>query len=111
MYSRKSKKGKSSDIAISTLDELLEKIGQKPDDFYKKIGEALTPQERMYIIQRLENKSCMSCVNGSCRVPYHEKVRFDVIDRPAGFQCLGWMNHAIVGKSKVLQINDVRRLQ
>lgn len=104
-------KEKIDNLEVSTLDELLNKIGQVPSSFYTKIGEALTPEERMFILKNLENRSCLSCTNGSCTIESSDKVGNDSLGRPAGFQCLGWMNPEIIGRSKVLQIKDVRLLR
>lgn len=96
---------------ISPLDKLLQKILRKPSDFYTKVCEELTPKERIFILQNLINKSCLSCSNGSCRVPYAEKLGVDESGKPQGSQCIGWWNEELIGKSKVLRRMDINKLK
>lgn len=101
----------ANNIKIAKLDDLISKIMNVPADFYCKIEESLSPEERMFIISRLTNKSCMNCTNGSCNIELSEKVGLDEFGKPQGSDCLGWNNHELVGRSKVLKISDTTKLK
>lgn len=98
-------------INFANLGDLLNKILDNPSDFYYKISDELTPEERLFIIANLKNKSCGTCTNGCCRVESYEKIGLDEFGRPQGSECIGWRNDIIVGKSKVLKINDIYKLK
>lgn len=100
----------ASNITITPLDEILEKIIECPTEFYVKISEQLTPEERTLIIQSLENKSCRSCTNGSCKVPHIEKLGVDELGNPEGSQCIGWINNELIGRSKVFKKTNIHKL-
>ena len=95
----------------TSLDIILNKILNRPDNFYKKVADCLTTEERLFIKDNLENKCCLNCTNASCRVPYEEKIGYDENGNPEGYLCSGWNNDVLVGKSKVLRINDVKKLK
>ena len=101
----------ANDINVTKLDYIIEKIVDKPTRFYERICEELTVQERMFILKKLENKSCLTCTSGTCRIESSEKVGYDVFGKPEGSQCLGWYNPELIGKSKVLKINDINQLK
>lgn len=96
-----------NNIAITPIEDIIEKILKHPDSFYEKICEELAPEERLFIIQNLENKSCMNCTNSTCRVPYAEKTGVDESDKPQGSQCIGWSNEVLIGKCKVFKKNNL----
>lgn len=98
-------------ITTTPLDDIIDKILRSPSDFYKRISEELTPEERIFIIQNLENKSCINCTNESCRVPYKEKTGLDESGKPQGSSCISWNNDVLIGKCKVLRINDTNILK
>lgn len=85
----------SSDGFIPTdLETILNNILDNPELFYEKICENLTFEERQFIDNLIENKSCNTCSNGCCRVENYEKP----VDN-----CIGWENNRLVGKYKVLK--------
>ena len=88
-----------------------EKVLEKPEEFYKKISEALIPEERLFILKSLKNKCCENCTNGSCNVKYEEKVGLDKFGRPQCENCTGWINHEIIGNSKVLRLTNINELK
>ena len=51
-----------------------DQVQKNIEEFYKKISEVLTPEERLFILKSLKNKCCENCTNGSCNVEYHEKL-------------------------------------
>ena len=77
------------------LSSIIDDIIEKPDVFYRMVGEQLTPEERQYIKSLLQ-KSCYTCSNGCCRV--------EQLDKPI-YDCIGWENNRIVGQYKVLKLN------
>ena len=94
---------KNNELRNSQLDFLT-------NDFYKNIAYDLTHEERLYIKSILENKSCLSCNNASCRIPYYEKIGYDESNKPEGHSYIGWKNDKLVGKSIVLQLRDIRKM-
>ncbi len=101
----------ANNISITKLDNLLNRILENPTEFYKRICDELTAEERVFILRHLENKSCMNCTNGSCRVEYNEKVGVDEFGKPQGSECVGWFNAEIIGRSKVLRKTDINKLR
>lgn len=95
----------------SNLDEEAKDFLMKDRDFFIKISEQLSPEERMIILSNLENKSCLNCTNGCCRVPYTEKIGVDKFGRPEGSQCAGWLNEELIGRSKVLRRSNIHDLK
>ena len=79
-------------------------------DFYTNICYMLSPEERNFIREHLVNKSCINCTNGCCRVESYEKVGYDSFGNPMGSDCFGWDNSKLIGKSKVLKINDIKKM-
>ena len=79
----------------TNLKSIIDDIIEKPDEFYKMVGEKLTPEERLYI-RSLLPKSCDTCSNGYCRV--------EQVDKPI-YDCIGWENNRIIGQYKVLELN------
>lgn len=77
------------------LSFIIDSIIEKPDFFYKMVGEQLKPEEREYIKSLLE-KNCYTCANGCCRI--------EQVDKPV-YNCIGWENDRIVGEYKVLKLN------
>lgn len=100
-------KANVNDIQLAPLDVLIDRILDKPSEFYQKISESLTPEERVFILKNLKNKSCENCANMSCNVEHHEKIGLDESGRPQGENCVGWINHEIIGKSKVLKLTNI----
>lgn len=101
----------ANNISITKLDNLLNRIVANPNDFYKIICDELTAEERVFILKQLENKCCMNCTNGSCRVEYDEKVGVDEFGKPRGSECVGWFNAELIGRSKVLRKTDINKLR
>ena len=101
---------KEKEFITPTL-EVIKKIIDKPDTFYEKVCFALTPEEKFDILYNLENKTCLNCTNGMCRVSYQDKNSYDEKGLPAGNDCLDWINPLYIGKSKILQIKDIKKLK
>lgn len=95
----------------SKLDALIEKVIDNPTEFYSKICDELTADERIFIIKHLQNKDCTSCTNGSCRIESYEKYGLDENGYPQGYNCIGWYNSELIGKSKVLQKLNIYELK
>lgn len=74
---------------------IIDKVLEKPAEFYKKVGECLTPEERKYI-RSLVHADCDTCNNACCRV--------EQVDKPID-DCIGWENNRIIGQYKVLSLN------
>jgi len=104
-------KAKANNINITTLNNLINKIIDNQSEFYKKVCEEITEEERLFILKELENKSCMNCANQSCRVEYSEKVGTDELDNPKGSKCFGWFNSELIGRCKVLGKTDIKQLK
>lgn len=96
---------------ITPTLEVIKKVIDNPDSFYEKVCFALTPEEKFDILYNLENKTCLNCTNGMCRVSYQDKNSYDEKGLPAGNDCLDWMNPLYIGKSKILQIKDIKKLK
>ena len=101
----------NNDINAIGLDKLLDKTLENPNEFYKRICDELTTEERIFILKQLENKCCMNCANGSCRVEYNEKVGTDEFGKLQGSECAGWFNSELIGRSKVLRKTDINQLK
>ena len=103
--------GEASNIPITKLDNILNRIIENSKEFYENICWELTPDERVFILKCLENKSCMNCTNGSCRVEYDEKVGVNEYGKPQGSDCTGWFNAELIGRSKVLGKTNINNLR
>ena len=103
--------GEASNISITKLDIILNRIIENSKEFYENVCWELTPEERVFILKCLENKSCMNCTNGSCRVEYDEKVGVNEYGKPQGSDCTGWFNAELIGRSKVLRRTDINKLR
>lgn len=77
------------------LTSIIDDIIEKPDAFYRMVGEQITPEERQYI-KSLLPKNCDTCSNGCCRVEQVDKSIYD---------CIGWENNEVIGQYKVLKLN------
>lgn len=98
------------DINFSNLEDLIIKVLDKPREFYEKICNELTTEERLYIINKLKNKDCTTCINGSCNVETYEKDGLNEYGKAQGYNCVGWYNDYLIGKSKVLKKDDINKL-
>lgn len=78
----------------SKLDDIIEKIIENPREFYVKLANNLSIEEREYLKLLIENKSCMNCSNGTCTVTTNEKL--------GSGACIAWDNKELIGKQKVL---------
>ena len=81
-----------------------------PQKFYIDIYNNLTPEEKLFIIENLENKTCLNCTNGNCKIDSWDKLKLDEYNKPQGQKCVSWQNDLLVGKSKVLKIKDINKL-
>lgn len=77
------------------LSSIIDNVIEKPDIFYRMVGEQLTQEERNYI-KSLIQKSCDNCSNIDCRV--------EQVDKPI-YKCIDWKNDRIIGEYKVLKLN------
>ena len=100
----------ANNVVITELDDILSKLIDNPTDFYEKVCERLTAEERMFILRTLENKSCLTCLNGSCRVETCDKIGLDEFGKPEGHSCAGWYNAKLIGKAKVLRKININTL-
>ena len=101
----------ANNVVVSDLENILCKIIENPGDFYEKVCDRLTAEERIFILKNLENKSCISCRNGSCRVETCDKIGFDEEGKPEGHSCSGWYNAELIGRAKVLRKTDIYKLK
>lgn len=88
---------KQKEIPNTSLEEIINKVIDNPRDFYIKICNELTIEEREYLKSLIECKTCSNCSNMSCRVETCEKSSSDA--------CIGWDNNELIGKQKVLHKN------
>lgn len=77
-----------------TIDQIIEKVLDNPKDFFIKISNSLSIEEREYLKLLIKNKSCNNCSNESCRVESIEKTCDDA--------CVSWENKELIGRQKVL---------
>lgn len=96
---------------ISSTENAIRRVLGNTNDFYEKICYALSVDERFEILYNLENKTCLNCTNGMCTVSYQDKNKVDEKGNPMGNDCVDWMNPIYVGKSKILQIKDIKKLK
>lgn len=101
----------SNNIQISKLSDLIDKIIDKPSEFYQKIANKLSIEEKEFIKSHLINKKCLNCTNGCCKVETSEKIGLDEFGHPVGSSCIAWENSELVGRSKVLKIRDINNLK
>ncbi len=87
------------------LETLKDKINNCPKDFYAKIINVLTSQEREYLRELIDNKSCSNCSNQSCRIEQYEKIGLDEFGNPQGSNCLSWNNDELIVKQLILKQN------
>ena len=90
---------------------LISKFNARTSDYYCKIEQMLSPEERMSIIKLLTNKDCTNCTNGICSVESYEKIGLDEFGKPQGHDCIGWYNSELIGRSRVLKLSDTLKLK
>ncbi len=90
-----------------SLESIIDKIVERPDEFYTKLAYELSVEERETLKRLIENRSCYNCTNESCRIEHYEKIGLDELGRPNGSNCLGWNNSELVGRQKI-KTNDVK---
>ncbi len=98
----------NSDVEItitSTLEDLIDKVLQNPKEFYIKLADSLSVNEREYLKTLIKNKYCGNCLNGSCRVQNNEKIGLDEFGNIQGSECYGWNNYELIGRERVLSKN------
>lgn len=78
-------------VSFKSLEKILNKIIANPELFYYKIAQELSLEEYNYIKSKINNKSCINCINECLE------------DELKG--CFRWNNPILVGKSKVLRKN------
>lgn len=85
------------------LERLIEQIIENPNEFYVELANRLSPEEREYLKQLIENRCCRNCINSSCKIEQCEKVGLDEFGKPQGSSCLGWNNPELIGKQFILK--------
>ncbi len=95
---RLEKQSTLEDTSIN-LNNIIERFEEDPQEFYKKIANALLPHEREFIISQIQNKGCFNCTNGTCSVETYEKTS------GAGANCIAWDNKKIIGQQLLLKKN------
>lgn len=100
----------SNKISVSDINKLIDKILQNPKEFYEKICELLTFEERNFIIKMLKDKSCQNCQNVSCKVKNSDKISLDENNQPLSFNCLDWYNAEQIGRSKLSRKRYIYKL-
>lgn len=75
------------------LGTIIDKIINNPQEFYEKIANSLSPQEREHFKNLILNKNCFNCTNGCCSVGTYEKSKEQ--------SCAGWDNKELIGRQLV----------
>ena len=88
---------RKKEITSTSIEEIINKIIDNPSEFYVKIYNELTIDEREYLKSLIECKTCGNCSNMSCRIETYEKIGSNA--------CVAWENHELVGRQKVLNKN------
>lgn len=88
---------RKKEITSTSLENIINRIIDNPREFYIKVYNELTIEEREYLKSLIEDKTCRNCSNMSCRVETHEKLSSN--------GCIAWENGELVGKRKVLNKN------
>lgn len=101
----------ANNIEITPIDVLLNRVLDNKKDFFEKICNELTPEERNFILKELTNTSCMTCENTACNKDYFEKIKLDEEYKEKRIECSKWFNSEIIGRSKVLRKTDVNKLR
>jgi len=101
----------ANNIEITPIDVLLNRVLDNKKDFFEKICNELTPEERNFILKKLTNTSCMTCENTTCKKEYFEKIKLDEEYKEKGIECSDWFNSEIIGRSKVLRKTDINKLR
>lgn len=81
---------------MSNLDRILETINRSPIEFYKKVGDSLSLEEKELLIALIKNRNCMNCMNENCKVQQDEKSNDNI--------CPHWDNKELIGKQKILTV-------
>lgn len=76
------------------MNEILE----NPREFFIKVVDILSIEEREYIKSLIENKNCSNCSNATCRVENSDKLCNDA--------CVAWDNKELIGRSRILSKNE-----
>lgn len=85
---------RKNEIPNSSLEEIIDKVIENTREFYTKISDELSIEEREYLKSIIQNKTCGNCSNMSCRVETHEKISSNA--------CIAWENRELIGKQKIL---------
>ena len=72
-------------------------------DFYIELAYQLTPKEREELKHLIQNKGCINCTNGTCRVENDEKVGLNELNQPQGYHCYSWNNPELIGRQFILK--------
>ncbi len=88
--------------SCSTLEEIIERIIESPSEFYIKLANVLSLEEKEYLRKSIENRNCKNCTNGNCKVEYYEKIGLDSLRNSQGRNCFSWNNLELIGRQLVL---------
>jgi len=113
MYSTESQ-ALANNINITSFEQILYELYDGDDDiFYQTIHDFLKDDEINFIIKNLNNKSCSTCIlnNNVCKLTEDNKKVLGIFDPNFDNDCLSWYNNTLIGKSKVLKINDINKLK
>jgi len=85
---------RKNEIPNFSLEEIIDKVIENPREFYTKISDELSIEEREYLKSIIQNKTCGNCSNMSCRIETYEKLSSNA--------CIAWENRELIGKQKIL---------
>lgn len=87
----KSLKINSVEYTPARIDVILEKILDRPEEFYQKVAAELSPEEYYFLESLIQSKKCSNCSKQDC-----DKRENDVA-------CHNWHNSELVGKAKLMK--------
>lgn len=93
-----------NDIQLNELLGNKNMWDENSNQFYCRVAQLISLEERLYILDTLYNKNCLNCDNSCCKVPLYEKLGNDEFGMPQEYKCLRWNNDEYIGKAKVLKI-------
>lgn len=101
-------KAKTNNMKITkpyglTLENIIEKIVENPSDFYIKLTDQLSIQEREYLQTFIKDRTCNNCTNRNCRIGHCNNEELDELGQNQVNNCLDWMNPELVGRQFVLK--------
>ncbi len=79
-------KAQIHDISFEDIEKVRIKKKEKNGAFDKRIFLISTADEE-YVDY---NKGCVTCINGSCKIPFNEKLGYEDDGKPTGYYCKGY---------------------